>query len=141
MNDRVDVAGAVEARAVQLGQRSLPVEVVRGLFDGPVGVSVHDESEARAAAGADWLTVGTLFETPSHPGRPGVGVGILGRVAAVAPGVKLVGIGGITPSRVPAVREAGAHGVAVMRGIWESESPARAAGHYLTAWQDPPTTA
>lgn len=140
VNDRIDVAGCAGAHGVQLGQRSLPLAVARRLIPGtPVGVSVHSPEEARDAAGADWLVVGTLFATPSHPGQPGAGAGILGRIAAAAPHVPLVGIGGVTPERLPLLREAGAHGFAVLRGVWEDEAPASAVGRYLSAWQDTET--
>jgi thiamine-phosphate pyrophosphorylase len=137
VNDRVDVAGCLTADGVQLGQRSLPLEVARRLLGSmAVGVSVHDPEEARKAAGADWLVVGTLFETPSHPDRPGSGPGLIRTIAEVVPGVPLVGVGGITPERVAEVRGAGGAGIAVLRGVWADPSPGDAVGRYLKAWKD-----
>ena len=139
VNDRVDVAACVGAHGVQLGQRSLPVAVARELLGpgGLVGVSVHSAAEAREAAAPDFLLVGTLFETPSHPGRPGAGTELLHAVAAAAPGIPLVGIGGVTPEHLAGLRAAGAHGVAVLRGVWDATSPATAVQRYLTLWQEP----
>ena len=136
VNDRVDVAGCLTADGVQLGQRSLPLEVARRLLGSmPLGVSVHDTEEARKAAGADWLLVGTLFDTPSHPDRTGSGAGLLRTIAGVVPDVPLIGVGGITPERVAEVRGAGGGGIAVLRGIWADPSPGDAVGRYLKAWK------
>lgn len=147
VNDRADVAACAGAHGVQLGQRSLRADVARGLL-GPgalIGVSVHSADEAREAAASapagaappDFLLVGTLFETPSHPGRPGAGTGLLAEISVAAPGLPLVGIGGVTPERLAGLRAAGAHGFAVLRGIWDAPSPAEAVGRYLTLWQEP----
>jgi thiamine-phosphate pyrophosphorylase len=144
INDRVDLAAVVGAGGVQLGTRSLAPSAVRalqrrGLLDAGlrVGASVHDVDEARAAAGADWLVVGTLFETPSHAGRAGAGTDVLAQVAAVheVRGAPLVGIGGVSPAHVAAVLGAGAYGVAALRGVWRTSagSPARAVRAYLEA--------
>jgi thiamine-phosphate pyrophosphorylase len=136
VNDRVDVAGCAGAHAVHLGQRSLPVEAARRLLgiEPAIGVSVHSAAEAVEARGADFLLVGTLFETPSHPDREGAGTGLLREVSQAAMGTPLVGIGGITAERVPELRRAGSHGFAVLRGVWEARAPARAVERYLTTW-------
>ncbi|UCC26983.1 MAG: thiamine phosphate synthase [Gemmatimonadales bacterium] len=136
VNDRVDVVACVGAHAVQLGQRSLPVEEARRLLgiDPAIGVSVHSADEAVAARGADFLLVGTLFVTPSHPGRTGAGPDLLDQVGAAAPGTPRIGIGGITPERLSLLTEAGAHGFAVLRGVWGERAPAGAVERYLTRW-------
>jgi thiamine-phosphate diphosphorylase len=137
VNDRVDVAGCLGADGVQLGQGSLPLDLARRLLGSVYfGVSVHSAEEARAARGADWLTVGSIFQTPSHPGAVPGGLELLDRVAEAAPGVPLVGIGGVTPDRVASLRHHGAAGVAVVRGIWEDPSPPDAVGRYLRAWDE-----
>ena len=136
VNDRVDVALAAGLHAVQLGERSLPVADARRLL-GPevaVGASIHDPMGAAAAArdGSAWLFVGTLYSTPSHPEHPGAGCEALVRVAEAVK-VPLVGIGGITVGRVAEVRDHGAHGVAVIRGVWNAPDPVRAVRDYLVA--------
>ncbi len=135
VNDRLDVALALGLRGAHLGQRSLPPGVARRLL-GPhrlLGLSVHDEEEGREgeAGVVDFLLVGTLFSTPSHPGRVPNGLDLLPRLRATHP-LPLVGIGGITPERVGAAMAAGADGVAVRGGVWEARDPARSAGVYLT---------
>ncbi len=139
VNDRVDLALVLGLEGVQLGARSLPPSVVRELL-GPealVGVSVHGPDEAVRAenGGADYLVVGTIFPSPSHPGRSGAGPE---RVAAVSGGTRVpaLAIGGITPERVRAVLESGAHGVAVLSGIWDAEDPGAALDRYLGALRD-----
>jgi thiamine-phosphate diphosphorylase len=133
VNDRADIAAAAGASGVQLGARSMDAATVRRLLgaDARIGVSVHGPREARAAAegGADFLVAGTLFATASHPGRAGQGTAWLGDLAALGPPV--VGIGGITPGRVPEVLAAGATGVAVVRGVWAAGSAGAAARAYL----------
>lgn len=141
VNDRVDVALAAGLDGVQLGRRSLPVEAARALLGAGacIGYSAHGAGEAGAAAdaGADWLLVGTIYETRSHAGEPGAGVGrIRGVVAAVD--VPVFAIGGITPERVAAVRGAGAYGVAVLGGIWHEGDGVAAARRYLAALEEEP---
>lgn len=134
VNDRIDVAAAAGADGVQLGARSLAPEAARRVAPGlRIGVSVHDVDAARRASGADWLVGGTIWPTPSHPDRPGGGPGHLAALVAAAT-VPVVAIGGVTPGRVAAARDAGAAGVAVLRGVWDARDPLRALDAYLSAW-------
>ncbi len=132
LNDRVDLAMALGVDGVQLGSRSMPVADARRILGAQawIGASVHSAAGgARAAAeGADFLLAGTLFATTSHPGRPGSGTAWLGDLRIPA-----IGIGGITPERVPEVRSAGAAGVAVLRAVWEAENPATSVRALLAA--------
>ena len=134
-NDRVDLTLVADLDGVHLGARSLPASVARPLLppDRWLGVSVHDDAGARAASqDADYLVVGTLFATASHPGRAGAGLTGMARVRA-AVGLPLLAIGGITVQRVPEVVLAGAQGVAVLSGIWSAADPAAAVADYLGA--------
>ena len=130
VNDRVDIALACDADGVHLGEASIPVDVARRLMgkDRLVGRSVHSVEGAKAAEeeGADYLIVGTVFETPSHPGKVSEGLDLL-RQAKEAVGIPFLGIGGITPSNAASVVEAGAGGVAVISAILASWDPASAA--------------
>jgi thiamine-phosphate pyrophosphorylase len=98
-----------------------------------IGVSVHAPAEAVAAeqAGAAWVIAGTVFETPSHAGM-GHGLSFVRNVAHGA-ALPVIAIGGIRPEAVAAVREAGAAGVAAIRGVWGERDAARAAMAYLSA--------
>jgi thiamine-phosphate diphosphorylase len=136
LNDRLDVALAVGAAGVHLGAGSMPPDQARSLL-GPrrlLGVSVHSPTEAvRAAASrVDYLFVGTLFETASHPGVSVGGARLMSSVASRVD-IPLVGIGGITPQRTTQVVAAGGYGVAAIRGIWDAPSPPDAVRAYLDA--------
>jgi thiamine-phosphate diphosphorylase len=130
VNDRLDVALAV-ADGVQLGARSLSVEHARAIAPREflVGASVH---AAERVPGASWLLAGSIHPTPSHPGRPGAGVGLVSALAAG--GATVIAIGGIRPEHVAALRAAGAAGVAVIRGVWDAPDPAAAVRRYLEMW-------
>ena len=137
VNDRVDVALAVGADAVQRTGASLPIEDIRAIADKRlrIGASVHALEEAVEAEvkGADWVVFGPIYDTPSkRPFGPPQGLDRLARVAA-AVRLPVVAIGGITPERVWEVRAAGAAGVAVISGILAADSPADATRRFLDA--------
>src|SRR4051812_14906299 len=71
-------------------------------------------------AGADYVVFGSVWETASHPGGGAAGLERLREVCEISP-VPVYAIGGVTAERVAACLEAGAHGVAVMRAVWEAE--------------------
>ena len=127
INGRTDVARIVRPQAVQLGHGALPVDAVRDLL-GPgcaIGVSAHSSDDCRRAekAGADYLLLGTIFATPSHPEEPGAGLSLIARCAGSD--LPLIAIGGIDGSSVAGVLSAGAHGVAVVRAVWDADEPVR----------------
>ena len=136
VNDRVDVA-MVLADGVHVGRRGLRPRDARRLVgrDRLLGVSVHDGAAARdaVAAGADYLFAGHVWDTPSHPGEPARGLDLVR--AAASGGTPVFAIGGVTVERVPEARQAGAVGVAVIRGIWDAPDPAAAVERYLEAWK------
>lgn len=138
VNGRLDVALAVGVSAVQLGRRSIPVQAARRLLgeDGMLGYSAHGAPEAGSAArnGADFVFIGTIWETPSHPDRPGAGLARV-REAAAETQAPVLAIGGVTPERAGSAVRAGAWGVAVIRGVWHAEDPAAAADRYLEAME------
>ena len=135
INDRVDVALAAGCGGVQAGARSLPVEDIRRLADGRllIGGSVHSREEALAVVenGADFILAGTLYSTPSHPDVAPAGAARVRALAAL--GMPVIGIGGITATRVSEVVAAGAHGVAVIRAVWDAPNPTAAAAVLLEA--------
>ncbi len=130
VNDRLDVALSVPAAGVQLAHGSLPVSAARAL--NPlwwIGKSVHNLAEAEAARteGADYLVVGPVFATASHPGRAPLGLQRLQGIASAVDGLPVIAIGGITAERVREVRNSGAYGVAAIRALWDDVEPAEAA--------------
>jgi len=126
VNDRVDVARAIDADGVQLGASTLPVEVARTLLapGALVGESTHALAEVRDTR-ADFVVFGPVYDTPSKRvyGLP-QGDRVYDALAA-AP-VPLVAIGGIEPATATALRAAGVHGVAVIRAILGAPDPAAA---------------
>jgi thiamine-phosphate diphosphorylase len=134
VNARSDVAAAVGAHGVQLGREDLPPADARRVMHGWIGCSVHtaDEAAAAIAEGADFLLVGNIYETASHPGRPAAGVDLVLQTSRL--GVPVIAIGGITSIRATEVRDAGAYGVAAIRALWEAPDPAAAALELLRPW-------
>lgn len=126
VNDRVDVALACGAQGVHLGERALPVPAVRSVAGGGllVGRSVHSVEGAVAAqaAGADYLTVGTIYPTASKPGVAGSGTALLAEVARRV-SIPFLAIGGVTADNAGACIEAGASGVAVIGALMEAPDP------------------
>ncbi|HEX7337801.1 MAG TPA: thiamine phosphate synthase [Gemmatimonadales bacterium] len=139
VNGRVDVAAAVGAHGVQLSVGDLrPADARRVFLHGWIGRSVHsvDEAAAAIAEGADFLVVGTIYQTPSHPGRPASGPALVRELASLGPPV--IAIGGVTPGRAPALKAAGAYGVAAIRSLWLAEDPAAATLAMLAPWVEDP---
>lgn len=134
VNERVDLALAARTGA-HLNAGSLPlVEARRLLHHAPLGYSAHTADEALLAQveGADFVFLGTIFASASHPDRPPAGVELLRR-AVPRLEVPVIAIGGITPGRVAEVRAAGAWGIAAITGIWDAPDPVAAAREYLAA--------
>jgi thiamine-phosphate pyrophosphorylase len=136
VNDRVDVALLSGVRGVHLGRRSLRPSDARRLL-GParlIGASVHRVAEARAvAADVDFLLVGTMYATPSHPDEPGAGPGSLAEFADL--GRPCIAIGGVTAGRIGELRAHGAAGIGVLRAVWSASDPAAALQELVGAWQ------
>lgn len=133
VNDRLDVALAVRADGVQLSGASLSVADARRLNpEWIVGRSVHSLAEARAAhdEGPDYLLVGPVFATATHPGATPLGLEALRDVAGL--GVPVIAIGGVTADRAGAARAAGAWGVAAIRALWDAPDPEAAARAFAT---------
>ncbi len=135
VSGRPDIAAATGAQGVQLSARDLaPADARRVLHQGWIGRSVHSLEQARAAVeeGAEFLVLGNIFETRSHPGRAPLGSGTLREAASLGPPV--IAIGGITPERAPELKAAGAYGVAAIRALWDAADPAAATLSMLTPW-------
>jgi thiamine-phosphate pyrophosphorylase len=137
VNDRVDVALAVGADAVQRTHTSLAVDDIRAVAGGRlrIGASVHSLADAldAEARGADWIVFGPVYDTASKR-QYGAPQG-LERLAAVVRAVRIpvVAIGGITPQRVPEVRASGARGIGAISAILSADSPADATRSFLKA--------
>ena len=134
VNDRVDLAVAVEADGVHVGQEDLPARVARPLLrEGMLlGVSTHAVEQAQAARddGADYVAVGSMFATTTKPEFQLVGPTLIRKLRGEIR-VPLVGIGGITHDNVAEVVRAGADGVAVVSAVCGALDPAAATRRFL----------
>ena len=120
INDRLDIAMAVGAAGVHLGQDDLPCAAARKLLgeDYIIGVSTHNPAEAKAAlqSGADYLGCGAVFGTATKADVQKLGTDGLAAICK-AKGLPVVGIGGVTADNYREVRAAGADGAAIVSGI------------------------
>lgn len=129
LNDRPDLAAAVGADGVHVGQDDAPVAAARAVVgpDRIVGRSTHAADQLAAAQGADYVAVGPVYATPTKPGRPAAGLGYVRHAAAHAGARPWFAIGGIDEATVGAVVAAGARRIVVVRAIAEASDPERAA--------------
>lgn len=132
VNDRADVALAVDADVLHLGQDDLPVAVARRIVgdDPVVGRSTHSPEQVAAAAiepGVDYFCVGPCWPTPTKPGRPAPGLDLVRAVSARHTTRPWFAIGGIDAERMPLVRAAGATRAVVVRAITDADDPRAAA--------------
>src|SRR5277367_4924879 len=131
VNDRADVALAAGADVLHLGQDDLPVPVARRILGpGPlIGRSSHSPAQADAVAaepGVDYFCAGPVWVTPTKPGRPATGPGLLAHVTQTRPARPWFAIGGISLARLDDVLATGATRVVVVRAITEADDPAAA---------------
>ncbi|WP_411876469.1 thiamine phosphate synthase [Vulcanococcus limneticus] len=134
VNDRIDLALAVDADGVHLGQGDLPPAIARQLL-GPerlIGRSTHAVAQLRQAVadGCDYVGVGPVNATPTKPGREPVGLDYVRQAAAESP-IPFFAIGGIEAANLPAVQAAGASRVAVVRAITGAADPRAAAAELV----------
>jgi thiamine-phosphate pyrophosphorylase len=126
INDRVDIALAVEADGIHLGRQSMPAYAVRQIAGDRlcIGVSTHSIDEALDAEkdGADFVTLGPVYKTPSKLkfGDP-IGIEVLKEVKSRI-SIPVLAIGGIKQDKVKEVMNAGADGIALISAILESEN-------------------
>jgi thiamine-phosphate pyrophosphorylase len=138
VNDRIDIALAVDADGVHLGQGDLPPALARQLL-GPeklIGRSTHALAQLQQAMrdGCDYVGVGPVNATPTKPGREPVGLDYV-RQAASESAIPFFAIGGIERANLQSVLDTGATQVAVVRAITEAADPAQAARDLLERLQ------
>ncbi|MBI4419305.1 MAG: thiamine phosphate synthase [Gemmatimonadetes bacterium] len=136
VNDRADVAVLAGAAGVHLPEAGLPVPAARRLVgdDALLGRSVHAADAVRRAAdeGADYVFLGPIWATASHPAREGIG---LASLRGLSP-IRVIAIGGVTPARAPFCRDAGAWGVAAITALWMAPDPRAAVEEMLVSFMD-----
>ena len=143
VNDRIDVALALNADGIQLPEEGIPAAEARRIVgdDMLIGRSVHSVSGAIEAesSGADFLIAGTIFPSASHPGGPAQGTDFIHALCREA-SIPVLAIGGVTTQNVGEVMEAGGSGAAVISAISEAEDPGIAARTLLDEMMRTSTT-
>ena len=137
INDRVDVAVAINADGVHLGHQSMPVEAVRRVVGSKmlIGVSTHDLAEAKAAeaGSADFITFGPIFETPSKA-KLGIPVGIDAiKTLKNELNIPFYALGGIKSGNIKQVLVAGASGVAMISAIMAADDIKKSSSKLIEA--------
>ena len=129
LNDRPDVALALDADGLHLGRDDLPLDEARA-FMGPdaiLGLSTHSPQQWDSAAPeADYLCAGPVWETPTKPGRPAAGLEYVRHAAKSGEKRPWFAIGGIDPTNLPDVLDAGATRIVVVRAVTEAPDPSTA---------------
>jgi thiamine-phosphate pyrophosphorylase len=141
LNDRPDLAARCGADGVHVGQEDIGVDEARRLGGGEllVGLSTHSPAQldAALASGADELSVGPVWETPTKEGRPAAGLDYVRYAASRAGGRPWFAIGGIDRDNVREVVAAGASRIVVVRAIRDAADPRMAAAALRAALPDP----
>jgi len=126
INDRVDIACAVDADGVHLGQDDLSVDAARKIVgqNRLIGLSTHSLDQALKAhhAGVDYIGCGPIFSTPTKPHYRAVGTDLIQRIKRQFPGA-VVCIGGINKDNAQKVLNAGASSIAVVRALCAAPDP------------------
>jgi len=143
VNDRLDVALAVEADGVHLGQDDLPLEPAQAALGDArarmvIGISTHTlaQVERAVAGGADYLGFGPVFATATKANPdPVVGVDGLAAACARAGATPVVAIGGVTPAHAAALHAAGAAAACAIRAVNAAADPAAAARALAAPWR------
>ncbi|MBF2080127.1 MAG: thiamine phosphate synthase [Synechococcales cyanobacterium T60_A2020_003] len=135
VNDRVDLAVALDADGVHLGQQDLPIAIARQILGGNriVGRSTHcpDDLHRAQEEGADYIGVGPVYETPTKPGRAAAGLDYV-RYAAEHATIPWFAIGSINTDNVGEVLSAKAERVAVVRSIMQADNPTLIAQYFIS---------
>ncbi len=135
INDRLDIALAVDADGVQIGIGSMPVAAVRQVLgpDRIIGYSAHaiDEALLAQADGADFVTFGPLYQTPSKAvyGAP-CGIEMLSDAVRLLE-IPVIALGGLKPENISEALAAGSHGVALISAVMAAYDPCSAAATLL----------
>ena len=135
MNDRVDLALAVDADGVHLGQQDVPIAFAKQLLGAQriIGRSTTnpEEMQKALAEGADYIGVGPVYETPTKPGKAAAGFEYVKHAVKNSP-VPWFAIGGIDTNNINDVINAGAERVAVVRAVMEAEQPTLVTQYFLS---------
>jgi thiamine-phosphate pyrophosphorylase len=127
LNDRPDLAAAIGADGVHVGQEDMAPSDARALLgeEAIIGLSTHAVDDLKAAvveSSIDYISAGPVSPTPTKPGRPGTGLGYVRQAVSAAPWSVWI-TGGVDPSTIPAMAAAGARHFVVVRWLTQAEDP------------------
>ena len=137
INDRVDIALAVDADGVHVGQKDLPADITRKIIGKKImGVSVSSVDQASKAVkdGADYLGAGAIFSTNTKNDSEFLGIENLKKIIRTF-NIPIIAIGGIKLEDVKILKEAGVHGIAVISAIFASGNPVAEAKKFVEEWE------
>ncbi|QPJ61126.1 MAG: thiamine phosphate synthase [Candidatus Nitronauta litoralis] len=141
INDRLDIALMVDADGVHLPEAGLPANEVKARYPHLlVGVSCHSLESAKQAQknGADYITFSPVFDTPSKQQYgPPQGLEKLKEVSQTV-SIPVLALGGIDLNNLPDVQRNGAHGIALIRGIWASDTIKKKTQKFMEAFKGEP---
>ena len=138
VNDRIDVAMAVKADGVHLGQSDMPADAARSIMgsEAIIGVSVRtvEEAEKAKADGADYIAANLVFSTETKKDiKEPLGLEMVS-ILSKASSLPVIAIGGINPENTALVIKAGCIGVAVVTAIMNADSPSREVDKFLSVF-------
>ena len=136
VNDRIDIALAVDADGVHVGQDDMPAEIARKyLGDKIIGVSVRNEEEVRTgqARGADYVGAGAVYPTSTKQDSTCIGLDMFAKIAKMAK-VPVYAIGGITINNLRELKRYNIRGAAVISAILNTPDPERTCREFIRIW-------
>lgn len=139
VNDRIDIALAVDADGVHLGQDDMPLEAVKKFYGNAggriIGVSVRNEQEVMAAQSlhADYLGAGAVYPTSTKQDSTYIGLDALARIKKLS-SVPVYAIGGIGKQHLKELKTYGVYGVAVISAILNTPDPEKTAREFIEVW-------
>ena len=140
VNDSIALAAASQADGVHLGRDDEAPRAARIVLPNAlIGVSCYDQAERgrdAAAAGADYVAVGSVFASPTKPGAVRAPLGVIASARRIS-GLPVAAIGGITLENAPAVVAAGADMIAVISALFEAPDPREAAARFAALYASP----
>ncbi len=138
VNDRLDIAIAVDADGVHLGQDDMPINIAKKFFGGKIiGISARNVKEAIEAQenGATYLGVGSIFPTGTKADSEVIGLEEFQKIVKISK-VPIYAIGGIKMEHIDIFKKYKIHGIAVISGILASEDPLNTAREFQRRWFD-----
>nr|WP_229238495.1 thiamine phosphate synthase [Campylobacter volucris] len=136
INDRIDIALAVDASGVHIGQKDLPLKIARQILGDEklIGLTINHKSELVNLQKADYIGVGAVFPTPSKKECMVLGIDGLKEIVNLSP-LPVVAIGGIDHTNISLLKGIAIDGVAVIRAIMDAKDPSKSVFNLKQAFE------